>query len=181
MQTKLARYKRETSCRHSLPPEAKRQKRMPPIEELEAPRPPLVDGSELQDVIIQDWGIIRTHTSHGPVQSRYNIRLMTSDIGGLELGHIFAAQTTAFKINISYGFIIRIRTSGRYRYYHSSCSCCGRYLDEPSLITNAETFENFLERIKEPDILKWALSQRPNSDWVVELVTNATTASCNTP
>ena len=176
-QTKLARHKRETSCRHSLPPETKRQKLMPPIEDLEAPPPPpLVDGhgSELQYVIIQHGGSIRTHTSHGPAQSRYNIRLMTSDIGGLELGHIFAAQTTAFKINISYGFFLRNRTSGRYRYYHSGCNCCGRYLDEPSLITNAETFENFLERIKEPDILKWALSQRPNSDWVVELVTNAT-------
>ena len=44
----------------------------------------------------------------------------------------------------------------------------------PSLITNADTFENFLERINEPDILKWALNQRPNSDWVVEIVTNAT-------
>ena len=31
-----------------------------------------------------------------------------------------------------------------------------------------------MERIKEPDILKWAISQRPNYDWVVELVTNAT-------
>ena len=136
-QTKLARHKRETSCRHSLPPEAKRQKPMPPIEDLEAPPPALEDeyGSELQDVIIQHWGSIRTHTSHGPVQSRYNIRLMTSDIGGLELGHIFAAQTTAFKVNIYYGFILRNRTSGPYRYYHSSCNCCGRYLDEPSLIT----------------------------------------------
>ena len=176
-QTKLARHKRETSCHHSLPPEAKRQKPTPPIEDLEAPPPPpLVDeyGSELQDVIIQNWGSIRTHTSHGPVQSRYNFRLMTSDIGGLELGHIFTDQTTAFKINISYGFILRNRTSGRYKYYHSSCNCCGRYLDEPSLITNADTFENFLERINEPDILKWALNQRPNSDWVVEIVTNAT-------
>ena len=173
-QTKLARHKRHTSCGHSLPPEAKRQKLMPPIEDLEAP--PLVDeyGSELQDVIIQHWSSIRTHASHGPVHSRYNIRLMTSDIGGLELDHIFAAQTTAFKIKISYGFLLRNRTSDRYRYYNSSCNCCGRYLDEPSLITNAETFQIFLERIKEPDILKWALSQRPNSDWVVELVTNAT-------
>ena len=34
-QTKLARHKRETSCRHSLLPEAKRQKLMPPIEDLE--------------------------------------------------------------------------------------------------------------------------------------------------
>ena len=126
------------------------------------------------NVIIQNWGSIRTITSHGPVQSRYNFRQMTSHTVGLELGHIFTDQTTAFKLHISYGFILRNRTSGRYRYYHSSCNCCGRYLDEPSLITNADTFENFLERIKEPDILKWALSQRPNSDWVVELVTNAT-------
>ena len=175
-QTKLARHKRETSCHHSLPPEAKRQKLMPPIEDLEAPPPSLVDeyGSELQDVIIQNWCRIRTHTSHGPVQSRYNFNLMTSDTVGLELGHIFTDLTTAFKLNISYGFILRNRTSGRYIYYHSSCNCCGRYLDEPSLITNADTFENFLERINEPDILKWALSQRPNYDWVVEIVTNAT-------
>ena len=128
-------------------------------------------SSALQDVVRDNWAAIRTHVVNGPVQARCNIRLMTSDIGGLELGHIFAAQTTAFKINISYGFI---RTSDRYRYYHSSCNCCGRYLDEPSLITNADTFEKFLERIKEPDILKWALSQRPNSEWVVELVTNVT-------
>ena len=97
---------------------------------------------------------------------------MTSDIGGLDLGHIFADQTTAFKSNVSYGFILRNTISGGHIYYHSNC--CGRYLDEPSLITNADTFEIFLERIKEPDILKWALSQRSNSDWVVELVTNAT-------
>ncbi len=155
-QTKLARHKRETSCRHSMLPEAKRQKPMPPIEDLEAPPPPLVDeyGSEIQDVIIQHWGSIRTHTSHGPVQSRYNFRLMNSDIGGLDLGHIFADQTTAFKSNLSFGFILRNKLSGRYRFYHSSCNYCGRYPDEPSLITNAETFETFLERIKEPNILK---------------------------
>ena len=79
---------------------------------------------------------------------------MTSDIGGLDLGHIFADQTTAYKFNVSYGFILRNNISGRHRYYHSSRNCCGRYLDEPSLITNADTFEIFLERLKEPDILK---------------------------
>ena len=155
-QPKLARHKTETSCRHSLPPEANRKRPMPPIEDMEAPPPPpVVDeyGSELQDVIIQHWDSIRTHTCRGPVQSRYNFRLMTSDIGGLELGHIFADQTTAFYHNISFGFIRRNKISGRYIFYHNSCNCCGRYLDETSLITNAETFEIFLERIKEPDIL----------------------------
>ena len=52
----------------------------------------------------KNWGSIRTHTSHGPVQSRYNFNLMTSDTVGLELGHIFTDQTTAFKLNIMASF-----------------------------------------------------------------------------
>ena len=66
------------------------------------------------------------------------------------------------------------KTTNRFRYYHSSNNCCGRYLEEPSLVMNRADFDGFLERIREPDILQWAIAQRPNSDWVVELVTNAT-------
>ena len=40
--------------------------------------------------------------------------------------------TTAFKLNLSYGFILKEKQSGRPRYYHSSCNCCGRLLEEPS-------------------------------------------------
>ena len=42
------------------------------------------------------------------------------------------------------------------------------------MITNRADFDSFLERIREPDILQWAIAQRPNSDWVCELVTNVT-------
>ena len=42
------------------------------------------------------------------------------------------------------------------------------------MITNRADFDSFLERIHEPDILQWAIAHRPNSDWVVELVTNVT-------
>ena len=42
------------------------------------------------------------------------------------------------------------------------------------MITNRDDFDSFLERIREPDILQWAIAQRPNSDWVCELVTNVT-------
>ena len=41
-------------------------------------------------------------------------------------------------------------------------------------MTNVEMFDAFLERIHEQDILQWAVAQRPNSDWICELVTNAT-------
>ena len=66
------------------------------------------------------------------------------------------------------------KTTNRLKYYNSSNNCCGRLLEEPALITNRGDFDQFLERIHQPDILQWAITQRPNSDWVCEHVTNAT-------
>ena len=108
------------------------------------------------------------------MQTRYNYRIENNNTRTLDLRQIFREQTTACKVNLSYGFILYHKISGRFKYYHSSCNCCGRYLDKPSLVTNVETFEAFLERIHEQDILQWAIAQRPNSDWICSSVTNVT-------
>ena len=91
-----------------------------------------------------------------------------------QLRVLFDQQTTSFKINCSFAFILKEKQSDRLKYYHSSNNCCGRYLEEPSLIGNRADFDQFLEQIREPDILKWAIAQRPNSDWVCEMATNVT-------
>ena len=113
---------------------------------------------------------------HGPVQTRYNRRLTSLDTRDLheQLRVLFEEQTTSFKINCSFAFILKNKTTNRLKYYHSSNNCCGRLLEEPSLITNRGDFDRFLARIQESDILQWAIAQRPNSDWVCEHVTNAT-------
>ena len=131
---------------------------------------------DLRDFVHENWASVRTHVVRGPVQTRYNRRLTSLDTHDLHepLRVLFDQQTTAFKINCSYGFVLREKQSGRLRYYHSSNNGCGRFLEEPSLVTNSQTFNTFLERIEETDVLQWAIAQRPNSDWVVELVTNVT-------
>ena len=133
-------------------------------------------SSALQDFVQENWASVRTHVVRGPVQTRYNHRFTTPDMRLLNepLGELFDEQTTTFKINCSFGFVLKQKMTGRLRYYHSSNNCCGRYLEEPSLIGNRADFDQFLEQIKEPDLLNWAVSQRPNSDWVCELVTNVT-------
>ena len=133
-------------------------------------------SSAIRDAVRENWAAIRTHVAQGPVQTRYNHRLTSLDTRDLhdQLFLLFDQQTTAFKINCSYGFLLKNKTTNRFRYYHSSNNCCGRLLEEPSLITNRDDFESFLERIREPDILQWAVAQRPNSDWVCEHVTNVT-------
>ena len=133
-------------------------------------------SSAIRDFVHENWGSVRTHVVHGPIQTRYNRRLTGLDMRDLhdQLFLLFDQQTTAFKVNVSFGFVLRENENDRLRYYHSSNNCCGRYLEEPALITNRDDFDRFLARIQESDILQWAVAQRPNSDWVCELVTNAT-------
>ena len=133
-------------------------------------------SSAIRDFVQENWGSIRTYVARGPIQTRYNRRLTSLDTRDLHepLRQLFDQQTTSFKVNLSFGFILKQKVTGRLRYYHSSNNCCGRYMEEPALITNRDDFDSFLERIREPDILQWAIAQRPNSDWVCELVTNAT-------
>ncbi|RLJ22871.1 hypothetical protein DJ031_00075, partial [bacterium endosymbiont of Escarpia laminata] len=42
------------------------------------------------------------------------------------------------------------------------------------LVTDAASFDRFLETVRQPDVLQYAIMQRPDSGWVVELVTNVT-------
>ena len=146
----LKRHLQNTSCSQPLPPEPKRQRVSVQEEDPDdLIEPPQQQDSDLQDVLTKHWSSIRSHVARGRIQTRYNYRLENNNTRTLDLRRIFQEQTTACKINLSYGFILRHTVSGRYKYYHSSCNCCGRYLDEPSLVTSVETFEAFLERIYE--------------------------------
>ena len=180
----LDHHKRTVQC--GSPPQpgpAPKRRRIASLDEDPLTPPPVEHAandelsSAIRDFVHENWGSIRTHVVHGPIQTRYNRRLTSLDMRDLhdQLFLLFDQQTTAaFKVNVSFGFVLREKENNRLRYYHSSNNCCGRYLEEPSLITNRDDFESFLERIREPDILQWAVAQRPNSDWVCEHVTNAT-------
>ena len=121
---------------------------------------------DLRDFVHENWASVRTHVVNGPVQTRYNHRLTSLDTRNLQepLFALFDQQKTAFKVNASYGFVLKEKQSGRLRYYHSSSNCCGRLLEEPSLIANRDDFDRFLARIAESDIQQWARDQRPDSD-----------------
>ena len=179
----LDHHKRTVQC--GSPPQpgpAPKRRRIASLDEDPLTPPPVEHAandelsSALQDFVQENWGSVRTHVVHGPIQTRYNRRLTSLDMRDLhdQLFLLFDQQTTAFKVNLSFGFILKQKVTGRLRYYHSSNNCCGRYMEEPALITNRADFESFQERIQEPDLLNWAVSQRPNSDWICEMVTNVT-------
>ena len=181
------RHLRQSSCRHALPSNPKQRNMSspppPPSSSSSPPAPPppplpstvdedqeevllAVQDPELQNVLRAHWGSVRTYIARGPVQTRFNYRFVSQNTRLLERHQILDEQTTAYKINLTYGFILQHRQSKRLKYYHSSCNCCGRVIEKPYLVTNAVSFDAFLESIHEQDVIKWATNQRPDSDWV---------------
>ena len=178
----LDHHKRTVRCGGPPQPEpAPKRQKVTHLREDPLTSPPVEHANdelsaELRDFVHENWASVRTHVVNGPVQTRYNHRLTSLDTRDLQepLFALFDQQKTAFKVNASYGFVLKEKQSGRLRYYLSSSNCCGRLLEEPSLIANRGDFDRFLARIAKSDIQQWARDQRPDSDWVCEHVTNVT-------
>ena len=90
-----------------------------------------------------------------------------------QLSRIFADQTTVFKVNLSFGFILRNTETGALQYHHPSANN-NLVLEQPFLVSNREDLERAIGEISNIDFLEWIRQQRPNSKWVVDLVTNIT-------
>ena len=86
---------------------------------------------------------------------------------------MFYKQACRFKTNFSFGFILRNCSNNSFRYWHAS-NGVDRILDHPQLISNFLDFETFLSKVIKREILEKARLSRPNSSWVVEIVSTIT-------
>ena len=124
----------------------------------------------------QHWPQIRTRFSRqNRLQDWYNFRLSTISPTSLreQLSRIFADQTTVFKVNLSFGFILRNTETGDLQYHHPFANN-NLVLEQPFLVSNQDDLERAIQEISNIDFLEWVRQQRPNSKWVVDLVTNVT-------
>ena len=98
----------------------------------------LPEDPENRALYRQHWQSIRTEETTGNhIQERYNFTLheMTSSTFPEIVRYLYRQQTTAFKINLSYGFILRNIETGVLQYYHCSQNNA-KVFDVPHLITN---------------------------------------------
>ena len=129
---------------------------------------------ETRTLYIQHWQSIRTEEHTGNrVQDRYNFTLheIASSTFTEMVHRIFREQTTAFKINVSFVFFLRQMETGELRYYHSSQNN-SRFFYVPHLIRTEEDLEKYLDELQGQDILEFIRQKRPDTKWVVHLLTN---------
>ena len=78
-----------------------------------------------------------------------------------------------FKLNVSFGFILRNNETGALQYYYASRNN-EQVFEAPFQITTAADLPHVREALLNLDVLEWVRQRRPNSKWVVEQVTNIT-------
>ena len=80
---------------------------------------------------------------------------------------IFQQQTSSFKFNFTFGFILKNTKTGEVRYFYPSQN--GFVFDETVLIQNRPDLDNLLTEIGNTDWLEWIRNQKPNSKWRIAL------------
>ncbi len=122
------------------------------------------------------WHQIRTQfTRQNHLLNWYNYRLSSLQPQELinHLEQIFTDQKTEFKINVSFGFILRNNETGVLQYYYASRNN-NLLFESPFQIATEADLQQVRQTLEDTDILEWVRQQRPNSKWVVEQLTNVT-------
>ena len=96
---------------------------------------------------------------------------MFRDLVDKILTKIIQKQKNRFKINYSFGFVLRNIKTQSCRYYHSSHNNA-QVLDRAVLISNRHDLVNFLNALSEEDFLETLT--RPDTKWQIVDITNVT-------
>ncbi|XP_019633286.1 PREDICTED: uncharacterized protein LOC109476724, partial [Branchiostoma belcheri] len=121
----------------------------------------------VEQIYKQKWSKIRTHFERKAVHARYNFRLNSINVDDMtdKVWAIFRDQKTAFKINLSYGFVLR-NNEGELRYYYP-CENNHTFLEKPVIVDDEENLQKFLDQIADKDVLEDCRQHRPDSKWIV--------------
>ena len=84
------------------------------------------------------------------------------------LEDIFQRQTNAFKMNLSFSFILQHRETGEFRYYYASNN--NQILNSSRLIRSQQDLENLLDHLAAKEFPSHLKDHRPNTKWVIERI-----------
>ena len=122
------------------------------------------------------WRAIRTRQNRGNrIQDWYNYRLSSMDMSefSIYVEHIFEDQTTVFKLNLSFGFVLFNNDTEQMQYHHSSANN-NRVFDSQFQIRNCQDLDQVRAAFENLDVFEWTRQQRLNSKLVVMDITNGT-------
>ena len=120
-----------------------------------------------QEIYRRHWNTIKTSVKRGAIRDVYHFPIANYTSPADYLNTVRAASRT-FKINVSFGFIIRNRVTDELKFFHPSNNTL--LFETPMLIANESDFTNLLDRVERQDAFDYAREQRPSTNWTVERI-----------
>ena len=121
-----------------------------------------------REIYRQHWNTIKTSVKRGALRDVYHFPIAGYNGPSEYLNSVRAASGPRFKINVSFGFIIKNRLTEELRFFHPSNNTL--LFDQPMLIANDDDFNNLLDRVERQDAFDYAREQRPSTEWLVERI-----------
>lgn len=138
-----------------------------------------LDLLDVEELYRRNSPAISTYHRPGKFLDILNFEVGTSinDIRAPSLKAYSDTVTTRVKANVSFGFILRHRTTDQLRYFHSSVNNSSLF-DKPITVGRLSEFERFIDTIIQTDLMAWIQQRRPNTSWVVHKLTNVSIYLC---
>ena len=136
---------------------------------------PWGDDLQLKQLYKTHMGQIKNQEIRGRCTRTY-LRYLNDQRGTLienmqtVMKEIYHHQSHAFKINLSFSFILQHRETLEYRYFYASNN--EQLLNSPRLIRNQQDLQNLLNHLAAKDFPSLLKEQRPNTKWVIERIVN---------
>lgn len=135
--------------------------------------PPNITDQKLQNVFKANSKFIFEDNAEDDVQSTINIPLQ-NDVCIQEIVNqaeqIFNKQQTAFKIQFSFGFILRHIETGEFRYFIPARNLT--LLERPFLIKNMSSIRRLKKKLEDISLQDFLHGQRDNTKWRLFYLTN---------
>ena len=116
--------------------------------------------------------INRSHRQ-GNYMDEYNFRIdsgFSYETIHNNLRDIYTSNRNVFRVNITFGFILKNIEDESYRYFYAHNN--EGIFPTPYTISNADDLLQLFRKIKHIDILHTIFKQRPNSKWKIHMLTN---------
>ena len=147
---------------------------IPPIDLYNQYVPSFVSGDDETMQCVEDslHLIMRPHDINADTKQLNFFRfteLSFEDIA-LHLAEVFSLHDEAFKLNISFGFIMTHIETGEHQYFYPARN--QTLLSEPFRISHSSDVASLLQLLKDKDILEHVHQQRPDTKWRLTHITN---------
>jgi hypothetical protein len=135
----------------------------------------------LRDCYRTNRALILERYREGPVESTYNIPMfpgMTMSDIAPALREIYDRQSHAYKVNLSFGFIMWHVVTGQFRYFRPFDNV--NVFEAPILVSTRDDITKVLRKLKALDIVTEMTKNRPDTKWKLVLLTNIRVKTYNT-